>query len=144
LISTSVTSEPGIDAIDPRDIASLPTCQLLNDYREVHITGRDRPLHTFSICLPLNWSETDVRPLLHATYLSLASHIALEDAGAEYELRRIDFSKNEQQSPEYLRVNPKARVPALATPHGILTETPAILTFIAQTFPQAALAPLPD
>ena len=55
---------------------------------------------------------------------SLASHIALEDAGAEYELRRIDFSKNEQQSPEYLRVNPKARVPALVTPHGILTETP--------------------
>lgn len=75
---------------------------------------------------------------------SLASHIALEDAGAEYELRRIDFSKNEQQSPEYLRVNPKARVPALVTPHGILTETPAILTFIAQTFPQAALAPLND
>jgi len=75
---------------------------------------------------------------------SLASHIALEDTGAEYELRRIDFSKNEQQSPEYLRVNPKARVPALVTPHGILTETPAILTFIAQTFPQAALAPLND
>ena len=75
---------------------------------------------------------------------SLASHIALEDAGAEYELRRIDFSKNEQQSPEYLRVNPKARVPALVTPHGILTGTPAISTFIAQTFPQAALAPLND
>jgi Glutathione S-transferase, N-terminal domain len=75
---------------------------------------------------------------------SLASHIALEDAGAEYELRRIDFSNNEQQSPDYLRVNPKARVPALVSPHGILTETPAILTFIAQTFPQAALAPLND
>jgi glutathione S-transferase len=74
----------------------------------------------------------------------LASHIALEDTGAEYELRRIDFSNNEQQSPDYLKVNPKARVPALVTPHGILTETPAILTFIAQTFPQAALAPLND
>src|SRR5262249_20379594 len=75
---------------------------------------------------------------------SLASHIALEDAGANYELRRIDFGKNEQQSPEYLNVNPKARVPALVTARGILTETPAILAFIAQSFPQAALAPLND
>jgi glutathione S-transferase len=58
---------------------------------------------------------------------SLATHIALEDAGADYELRRIDFSDTEQQSPDYLKVNPKARVPAIVTPHGILTETPAML-----------------
>jgi glutathione S-transferase len=75
---------------------------------------------------------------------SLASHIALEDAGAEYELRRIDFGKTEQQSPDYLALNPKARVPALATPRGVLTETPAILAFIAQSFPDAGLAPLAD
>jgi glutathione S-transferase len=75
---------------------------------------------------------------------SLASHIALKDAGASYELKRIDFSQNEQQSPEYLKINPKARVPALLTARGILTETPAILAFVAQTFPQAALAPLND
>jgi glutathione S-transferase len=75
---------------------------------------------------------------------SLASHIALEDAGATYELKRIDFGKTEQQSPAYLQVNPKARVPALATPRGILTETPAMLAFIAQSFPQARLAPLDD
>ena len=43
---------------------------------------------------------------------SLATHIALEDAGADYELRRIDFARTEQQSPDYLKVNPKARVPA--------------------------------
>jgi glutathione S-transferase len=75
---------------------------------------------------------------------SLASHIALKDAGAAYELRRLDFSKAEQQSPEYLKVNPKARVPALITPRGILTETPAVLAFIAQSFPEARLAPLDD
>jgi glutathione S-transferase len=75
---------------------------------------------------------------------SLASHIALKDAGAEYELRRLDFSKAEQQSPDYLKVNPKARVPALVTPRGILTETPAVLAFIAQSFPEARLAPLDD
>jgi glutathione S-transferase len=75
---------------------------------------------------------------------SLASHIALEDAGAEYELRRIDFSTKQQQSTDYLRINPKARVPALVTPRGFLTETPAMLAFIAQSFPDAQLAPLDD
>jgi glutathione S-transferase len=75
---------------------------------------------------------------------SLASHIALEDAGAEYELRRIDFRTTEQQSTDYLRINPKARVPALATSRGILTETPAMLVFIAQSYPGATLAPLED
>jgi glutathione S-transferase len=75
---------------------------------------------------------------------SLASHIALEDAGAKYELKRIDFAGTEQQSPSYLKVNPKGRVPAMVTPRGILTETPAMLAFIAQSFPQARLAPLDD
>jgi glutathione S-transferase len=41
-------------------------------------------------------------------------------------------------------VNPKGRVPSIATDRGILTETPAILAFIAQHFPEAALAPLAD
>jgi glutathione S-transferase len=75
---------------------------------------------------------------------ALASHIALEDAGADYELKRVDFAKTEQQSPDYLKVNPKGRVPAMVTPRGILTETPALLVYIAQSFPQAALAPLDD
>jgi glutathione S-transferase len=75
---------------------------------------------------------------------ALASHIALEDAGAPYEAKRIDFSKSEQQSPDYLAINPKGRVPALAAPQGILTETPAILVYIAQSFPKANLAPLDD
>ena len=75
---------------------------------------------------------------------ALASHIALIDAGAPYRLERVDFAKNEQKSPDYLAVNPKARVPALATPLGILSETPAILAFIAQSFPASRLAPLAD
>jgi len=75
---------------------------------------------------------------------ALASHIALEEAGADYALARVDFRTNEQRKPEYLAVNPKGRVPALATDAGILTETPAILAFVAQTFPKARLAPLDD
>ena len=75
---------------------------------------------------------------------ALASHIALNDVGAEYTIARISFDREEQRSPEYLAVNPKGRVPALVTDKGILTETPAILAFIAQSFPKAALAPLDD
>lgn len=72
---------------------------------------------------------------------SLASHIALIDAGADYAARLVDLATAEQRSPAYLGVNPKGRVPALATPGGILTETPAILAFIAQSFPERKLAP---
>ena len=75
---------------------------------------------------------------------SLASHIALEDAGADYSTVRISFAAQEQRKPEYFAINPKGRVPALVTDRGILTETPAILAFIAQSFPRARLAPLDD
>jgi glutathione S-transferase len=75
---------------------------------------------------------------------ALASHIALEDAGAEYSTVRINFAAEEQRKPAYLAINPKARVPSLVTERGILTETPAMLAFIAQSFPKAQLAPLDD
>ncbi|WP_421994187.1 glutathione S-transferase family protein [Reyranella sp.] len=75
---------------------------------------------------------------------ALATHIALEEAGADYTTVRIDFAKAEQQSPEYLKINPKGRVPALVTDRGILTETPAMLAFVAQSFPAAGLAPFDD
>jgi glutathione S-transferase len=75
---------------------------------------------------------------------SLASHIALEDAGADYTTVRISFANDEQRNPEYLAINPKARVPALVTSRGTLTETPAMLAFVAQSFPLKRLAPLDD
>ena len=75
---------------------------------------------------------------------SLASHIALAEAGAPYEAVRVNFAAGEQRSPQFLAVNPKGRVPALVTPNGVLTETPSILVYIAQTFPKAKLAPLDD
>jgi glutathione S-transferase len=75
---------------------------------------------------------------------ALASHIALAEAGAPYTTERLDFKTNQQNSPEYLKINPKGRVPALVTDRGVLTETPAVLAYIAQSFPQARLAPLDD
>ena len=75
---------------------------------------------------------------------ALASHIALADAGASYTTVKLDFKAGQQNSPEYLAINPKGRVPSLVTDRGVLTETPAMLAFIAQSFPQAKLAPLDD
>ncbi len=72
---------------------------------------------------------------------ALASHLALEEAGAPYTAERVNLKDNQQNSPEYLKVNPKGRVPALLTDHGVLTENPAILAYIALSFPQAKLAP---
>lgn len=75
---------------------------------------------------------------------SLASHIALEEAGAEYEAIRVDLKSGQQRAPGYLELNPKGRVPTLITDRGVITETPAILAYIAQTHRAANLAPLDD
>jgi glutathione S-transferase len=75
---------------------------------------------------------------------ALASHIALAEAGADYTTEKLNFKANQQNSPEYLEINPKGRVPSLVTDRGVLTETPAMLAYIAQTHPEAKLAPLDD
>jgi glutathione S-transferase len=75
---------------------------------------------------------------------ALASHLALEHSGAVYEACKVDFSRQEQRSPAFLAINPKGRVPVLITEQGVLSETPAILAYIAQRFPSAKLAPIND
>jgi glutathione S-transferase len=73
---------------------------------------------------------------------SLATHIVLIEACAPYELVRMSFATEDQRCPDYLKINPKGRVPTLVTETGVLTETPALLAYIAQTFPQAKLTPM--
>ena len=75
---------------------------------------------------------------------ALATHIALREAGAAAEVVHLNFISQEQQGAPYLAINPRGRVPALVTPEGVLTETPALLMFVAQSFPAAQLAPLDD
>lgn len=75
---------------------------------------------------------------------AMASQIALEEAGAQYENRKIMLRDGDQYKPDFLAINPKGRVPAMLTDRGVLTETPAILAYIAQSYPQAKLAPLDD
>jgi glutathione S-transferase len=73
--------------------------------------------------------------------VAAASLIALCETGADFTPIRLDFANKQQTNPEYLAINPKGRVPALVTKGGILTETAAILGYIAQTNPAANLIP---
>ena len=75
---------------------------------------------------------------------SLVPHIALEEIGEPYEALKVDFAKGEQLAPGYLAINPAARVPALVTERGVLTEIPAILGFLARTYPDAGLMAVDD
>ena len=71
---------------------------------------------------------------------ALASHIALEEAGADYEAVAIDLKKGEQKTPDYLAINPAGVTPALVTDEGVLTENLVIMGYVAQTHPEARLA----
>jgi glutathione S-transferase len=75
---------------------------------------------------------------------SIVSHIALEEAGADYELVKVTLAEGEHLKPEYLAINPHARVPALATDQGVITENIAILNFLADEFGAAGSVPRGD
>ncbi|HZV85291.1 MAG TPA: glutathione S-transferase N-terminal domain-containing protein [Brevundimonas sp.] len=72
---------------------------------------------------------------------ALASHIALEEAGAEYERARVDLKAGEQRTPDYLAINPAGATPALQTDEGVLTENAVIMAYVAGLNPRAGLAP---
>ncbi len=69
---------------------------------------------------------------------------ALEEAGAEYDYRRVDLFRGEGRQADYLVINPAGKVPVLETPDGRLAESGAILLWIAERFPTAGLLPEPS
>ncbi|HUW36239.1 MAG TPA: glutathione transferase GstA [Rhodocyclaceae bacterium] len=74
---------------------------------------------------------------------SLSPHIVLREAGLAFELERVDLaSKKTGSGGDYLGVNPKGYVPALALDDGqLLTEGPAIVQYLADLAPEKHLAP---
>ena len=71
---------------------------------------------------------------------SLAAHIVLEEGGEKYEARKMDLSKGEQRTPEYLKIHPLGRVPALQLDDGrVLSETRAICTYLEGLQPEPNL-----
>ena len=73
---------------------------------------------------------------------SIGIHVLLEEIGIPYELKKADFSKGEQHTPEFRAVNPKGKVPALVRDDGtVLTEYGAIAMWLAMTHPEKKLVP---
>jgi glutathione S-transferase len=72
---------------------------------------------------------------------ALAPYVTLTEANASFEVKPLNFRKNEHRLPTYLRLNPKHKVPLLMIDGEPLTESPAIQIWIARNFPQAKLLP---
>ena len=73
--------------------------------------------------------------------ISVATAVMLEETGLPYDGIKVDFANQEQTGPDYLAINPKGRVPALVTDAGILTETGAILEYLATQAPDKVSIP---
>lgn len=73
---------------------------------------------------------------------SLIIRLTLEEMGLPYETVLVDRSKAEQKSSEYRKLNPVGRIPVLVTPNGPISETAAILLWLADT--HGAMAPAPN
>ena len=75
---------------------------------------------------------------------SLIPHIALEEAGATFEAERVVLANGDHRRPEFLAINPHARVPALVTDEGVITENVAIDNYIADRFGAEGSVPRGD
>ena len=72
---------------------------------------------------------------------AMAPYITLTEAGAEFEVKTLNFGKQEHMSPEYMKINPKHKVPLLVVDGKTLSENAAIHTWISRTFPDAKIMP---
>jgi glutathione S-transferase len=70
-------------------------------------------------------------------------HWMLEEAGADYVIRPIDLQKGEHKTPRFRTINPMGKVPTIVVAGTVITETPAIIAWLADAYPQAKLAPPP-
>ena len=71
-------------------------------------------------------------------------HWLLEELGVPYDMKILDFEKREHKSPEYLKINPMGKVPAIVHRGTVVTEAAAICVYLADAYPQAGLAPALD
>jgi glutathione S-transferase len=75
---------------------------------------------------------------------SLVPHIALEEAGAEFEAVRTAIAEKAHKRPEYLAINPRGLIPALEVDGRVVTENIAILAWIGHRWPECGQLPLDD
>lgn len=71
-------------------------------------------------------------------------HWMLEESGAPYEVKLLDFETREHKQPSYLAVNPMGKIPAIEHRGVVVTEVAAIISYLADAFPEKKLAPRLD
>ncbi len=80
--------------------------------------------------------------LYYAPYAcSLVPYVTLTEAGARFDVVNVNMAKGQNNTPEYLKINPKHKVPVLLVDGETLTENVAINLWIARNFPDAKLLP---
>ena len=75
---------------------------------------------------------------------SAGARVLLEELGADYDLHVVNFKKKEQRDASYLKVNPMGKVPAILHGDALVTEQPAVYTFLADLYADKGLAPALD
>jgi glutathione S-transferase len=75
---------------------------------------------------------------------SLVPHIALEEAGAEFDAVRTAIAEKAHKRPEYLAINPRGLIPAIEVDGRVVTETIAVLAYIGHRWPESGQLPLDD
>jgi ribose-phosphate pyrophosphokinase len=120
-------------------IAATEAVRLAHNVRQLSIA----PLLAEAMRLkPRKKRETDMKLYYAQGACSLGIHLLLNEVGASYELAKIDMRAGDQFRPEFLAVNPKAKVPALVLDNGeVITEFPAIAFYIAAAYPAHHLIP---
>jgi glutathione S-transferase len=83
----------------------------------------------------------DINLYYAPTTCALAPFITLTEAGADFEVTAINMRKGQNKTAEYLRLNPKHKVPVLVVDGEVLTENVAMHVWINRTFPTAGLLP---
>ncbi len=72
---------------------------------------------------------------------SAGALVLLEELGADYELHVLDLKQGEQRKPEYLRINPMGKVPAIVHDGALVTEQGAVYAYLADLYPEAGITP---
>ena len=74
---------------------------------------------------------------------SVGARMLMEELQADHELRVLDLKAGEQRQPDYLRINPMGKVPAVLHGEVLVTEQPAVYMYMAELYPERGLAPMP-
>jgi GST-like protein len=78
------------------------------------------------------------------SFNSLKLRIVLAEAGADYEYVSVDLGKKQQFDPEFVKLNPHAKIPVLVDGDFVLPESDAILWYLGEKYPEAKLLPASD